>query len=667
MICILAVTQFAMFPDRIPNQKVIIFLTTLLVVVPLATVSGAASSDPSASSVGDPLDQGSNTSIEERADTRIDRIPTDVGNISNKTGVAIDTERGEVINISNVGFDESMNAADVRVNRTTSAVDVITDNATGGNDTGENVDPGIDGITNDTHTPIERVLDGLLGTVGRTTGEIDRTIETGIDGITDDGHADLGDRTVNGTTGAIGEITRPIPETPGNGTDVINDSSELITNPSNESDHETTGITDQTVETTETPKPTRTDSPETPPGPVSNRSTPKNDSDTTPTTHTATTPRVTPTKTIPTARRTSTPTATTGTQQRKSVPSPTPSVTSTPVHRVSGTPTETATRATPKNTSDTPATVTTTPTTAIPTTTTAATHTSVTVEERSSPSDGLVYQSNVSDDDSGELHERENTRYEQGEELNASLVSSSEDTDHPMMPTPETGAALGATAIAAGALTKHGDVLVGAVSNSPSTVSARMFVISRSGLYDRFADPFSRLFALFRYSRYDGSDPLEHDGRKSVFEAIEDTPGVYLSAISERTGLSLSTIRHHLSVLEQESLVMSAKVHGKRRFYPAYSEQVELTAAMNDEATANVIDALSRLGPVSVSDLADDLDRDPSTVTHHLQRLADDDIVVRERDGRTVMNRLSSNVYAVLADRIAANERDGNALPSSAD
>jgi DNA-binding transcriptional ArsR family regulator len=91
---------------------------------------------------------------------------------------------------------------------------------------------------------------------------------------------------------------------------------------------------------------------------------------------------------------------------------------------------------------------------------------------------------------------------------------------------------------------------------------------------------------------------------------------------------------------------------------------------MNDEATANVIAALSRLGPVSVSDLADNLDRDPSTVTHHLQRLADNDIVVRERDGRTVMNRLSSDIYAILTDGIAANEVDGetgNALPSSAD
>jgi DNA-binding MarR family transcriptional regulator len=73
-----------------------------------------------------------------------------------------------------------------------------------------------------------------------------------------------------------------------------------------------------------------------------------------------------------------------------------------------------------------------------------------------------------------------------------------------------------------------------------------------------------------------------------------------------------------------------------------------VAAALNDYATAVVLDALSRLGGSSVSELADELERHPSTVTHHLQRLEEDGLVVREREGRAVVTRLSAQTRAAL-------------------
>jgi predicted transcriptional regulator len=118
--------------------------------------------------------------------------------------------------------------------------------------------------------------------------------------------------------------------------------------------------------------------------------------------------------------------------------------------------------------------------------------------------------------------------------------------------------------------------------------------------------------------------------------------------VAERADLPLSTARHHVRVLEREELLTGAKVRGKRRFCPTHSADIELAAALNDESTAVVLNALSRLGGSSVSELADELGRDPSTVTHHLQRLEEDDIVVRQREGRAVINRLSAEAQTVL-------------------
>lgn len=225
------------------------------------------------------------------------------------------------------------------------------------------------------------------------------------------------------------------------------------------------------------------------------------------------------------------------------------------------------------------------------------------------------------------------------------------------VPSPETAGTLSILAIGAATAVRHGSTIVGAI-NSPSVSLARTSTGLRSGTLSsartrigaHITDLITHTLALFRYSRYDDSDPLEHKGREDLFNTIQETPGIHLSAVEQRTDLSLSSIRHHLRVLEQESLVMGVKVRGKRRIYPKYSDEVELVAALNDEPTQKVIDALRRLGPSSVTVLAMDLDLDPSTVTHHCQRLADDGIVVRERDGRTMMNRLSSDAKALVTD-----------------
>lgn len=159
---------------------------------------------------------------------------------------------------------------------------------------------------------------------------------------------------------------------------------------------------------------------------------------------------------------------------------------------------------------------------------------------------------------------------------------------------------------------------------------------------------FVRMVSPLRYSRHDDSDPLDHETRIRVFETIEASPGAYLSEVAHRADLPISTTRHHVRVLEREDILGAAKVRGKRRFYPANTTGIELAAALNDDATAALLDVVARLGAASVSTLADELGRDPSTVSHHLQRLEQDDIIVRERDGRTVMNRLGPEARSAL-------------------
>ena len=166
--------------------------------------------------------------------------------------------------------------------------------------------------------------------------------------------------------------------------------------------------------------------------------------------------------------------------------------------------------------------------------------------------------------------------------------------------------------------------------------------------------------AALRYSRYDDSDPLAHETRRAIYETIEDTPGSYLSAIEDRHDVSLSTIRHHVQVLEAESLISSEKQNGKRRYYPVQAEDVELAAALDEPARQRVLGVLVDVGEAHNGRIADRLDRDPSTVSHHLASLEDAGLVERTRDGRAIVNTLAPGVEAAYREQFDGPDDPGD-------
>ncbi|ELZ02401.1 helix-turn-helix domain-containing protein [Natrialba asiatica] len=248
-----------------------------------------------------------------------------------------------------------------------------------------------------------------------------------------------------------------------------------------------------------------------------------------------------------------------------------------------------------------------------------------------------------------------------------------------------TGAGVGASAGASSSAAGTG--IVTTVANAITTWVRQIELFQR---LHRLASRLPwQLVSIFRYSRYDDSDPLENDRRRTVYETIRADPGCYLSQVRDRNELSLSTVRHHLRILEEEGLVSSAKIGGKRRLYleaaatgtehaatnpddreagadgtlAADSPRVELQAALAEPAKRDVLETLAAIGQANNGRLADELECDPSTVSHHLSALEADELIVRERDGRAVVNRLAADVEATLteSERSRSGETDRSA------
>jgi predicted transcriptional regulator len=141
-------------------------------------------------------------------------------------------------------------------------------------------------------------------------------------------------------------------------------------------------------------------------------------------------------------------------------------------------------------------------------------------------------------------------------------------------------------------------------------------------------------------------DELDHDGRSDLYDVVADVPGIHLRRAAERANVSPSTARYHVRVLERADLLESETKWGKRRLYPAGlpTTRHSVVAATNDPTLGPVIAAVAATDPATVNALADELDRAPSTVSHHLDQLANDGLVERERDGECVLTQLSTDV-----------------------
>lgn len=144
------------------------------------------------------------------------------------------------------------------------------------------------------------------------------------------------------------------------------------------------------------------------------------------------------------------------------------------------------------------------------------------------------------------------------------------------------------------------------------------------------------------YSRSDQSDPLEHEDRQELVDLVYDSPGLPIADLSDRLGMPRSTLRYHVRILEEEQELASQHVLGRRRVFPAWMDSPPgVVAAMQDAGSRQVVLTLARIEPATVSGLADELGKAPSTVSYHLDRLENADVVARERDGSRILSRLT--------------------------
>lgn len=160
--------------------------------------------------------------------------------------------------------------------------------------------------------------------------------------------------------------------------------------------------------------------------------------------------------------------------------------------------------------------------------------------------------------------------------------------------------------------------------------------------------PFVPTCILLTSSRY--SEVLTHDLRSSILDIVHRSPGIHLSKVVRETNSHESTIRYHTRVLETSNHIQTAPILGYLRMYPITIQpnEFELYAALQDESTLNVLFTVAMYEPLSVTKLANELDKASSTISHHVSRLEEADLLSRKRVGQSVEISLDTNVRDII-------------------
>lgn len=137
---------------------------------------------------------------------------------------------------------------------------------------------------------------------------------------------------------------------------------------------------------------------------------------------------------------------------------------------------------------------------------------------------------------------------------------------------------------------------------------------------------------------------IELESRRAIYHAIADTPGIHFRALLDELDYAQGTLQYQLRWLAEEGLIDVSDDGKYTRYYPAAEfDDADQTVmnALRREYSRRILAHLLADGALSTTELSDRLGKAQSTVSWHLSKLADADLVAKKRDGQQVLYRVS--------------------------
>ena len=129
---------------------------------------------------------------------------------------------------------------------------------------------------------------------------------------------------------------------------------------------------------------------------------------------------------------------------------------------------------------------------------------------------------------------------------------------------------------------------------------------------------------------------FELETRRAVYDCITRFPGVHLREVQRKLDMPMGLLEFHLLFLEKNRLVSIQHEGHYKRYYPAKSgiKNKALLSMLRQEIPRQIMVRLLESEVASHSDILQNFQISPSTLSFHLNKLVKARILNREKQGR---------------------------------
>ena len=136
---------------------------------------------------------------------------------------------------------------------------------------------------------------------------------------------------------------------------------------------------------------------------------------------------------------------------------------------------------------------------------------------------------------------------------------------------------------------------------------------------------------------------------------MQREPGLHLRALPARLGLSLRSVRYHLTVLENQGLAIPYQNGRRVHWYPSSGigpEDRILVSAIRVRSQQRLLKVLARRGPTRFSELERESGLSPRSVSRHLHLLIHAGLILAQRDRTYILadpDRVAEQIQTLRA------------------
>jgi len=129
---------------------------------------------------------------------------------------------------------------------------------------------------------------------------------------------------------------------------------------------------------------------------------------------------------------------------------------------------------------------------------------------------------------------------------------------------------------------------------------------------------------------------LELDVRRKIYEIVKKFAGCHFREIERKSGLSTGSVSYHLHYLARHGLIKEEKEGNKSHYFPAgfKSKNIRLLALLRQKSVREILLFILTHDNCGHKEIVQSVGLSPSTVSWHLKKLEENNIVEFTKHGR---------------------------------